>query len=807
MNNVVKRLLCTALCAALLLGCIGTASAAGKKKAYDPEISELFECWYYVTDTVPEGMRSGNNRYFSALWDQNYMEQESVVNCEVTFVSGEEQLKDAVYAEPGERSDGSKDYNLWIKSDALTVPGTAKFRITIETENYVWEEEDTLVVLDYNEYPLVEEKKSELSYEAQPGDVFLDYEVMDEAAVINVEDIAAKTGFKSRFDMLHHYMRMDRSYEDYDNNPDAESAVETKLEYGLLPDGNEYVTKATVRKYGVHHMTVSFSMGNIYYSVPFTIIAEGFAITTSDKAVPGAKVQFTAYGSEKDMTVTWSVDGEGAEIDPESGLLTIDENTPMGSNFVVRATNSEGGEATAEVVLNDGILDDVEFPTTRGDGGFNVPIPGGDWYNNEFDLFYGGGYVLSAVDYGGSNRTMDAKVYWTGTKENSEILLEDPELARAGLEAGLEQEGDAFQNVKTEWIEIDGHPASLQTFSYFSNGSFYANIGVLKYPRNTRELWLRVYSYPFEGQEQADVKPVSIGDLKKVASFITYSPDDAPFIASDAEITLTAQDDATAVSAGKTLQFKAAFANPERVNKKNKNDGLTWTVTDAATGEEVGGVSINAKGQLKVDKSLAAPVDIQVRATSAKYGNSAAINLSALPVAGQIAVEPAELFFYVGTDDAQTVRAILTPDTVPLTGITWTPAKAGIVEIEETGDGTVSVRPLAAGKTVIAVKEPGGKNAKLAVNVVDPVESVELTLKGNAKAGGTVSVNATLQPKTAGNKNLEWSLDVGEDVATIDTKGKVKISKEAASGTKITVTCKALGAPEPVVATIEIEIP
>ena len=30
---------------------------------------------------------------------------------------------------------------------------------------------------------------------------------------------------------------------------------------------------------------------------------------------------------------------------------------------------------------------------------------------------------------------------------------------------------------------------------------------------------------------------------------------------------------------------------------------------------------------------------------------------------------------------------------------------------------------------------------------------------------------------------------------------------EAASGTKITVTCKALGAPEPVVATIEIEIP
>ena len=78
---------------------------------------------------------------------------------------------------------------------------------------------------------------------------------------------------------------------------------------------------------------------------------------------------------------------------------------------------------------------------------------------------------------------------------------------------------------------------------------------------------------------------------------------------------------------------------------------------------------------------------------------------------------------------------------------------------------------------------------------------------GNVKPGGSVTVTAVLQPKTAGNKNVEWSLDVGEDIATIDAKGKVKISKDAASGTKITVTCKALGAPEPVTATTVIEIP
>ena len=52
---------------------------------------------------------------------------------------------------------------------------------------------------------------------------------------------------------------------------------------------------------------------------------------------------------------------------------------------------------------------------------------------------------------------------------------------------------------------------------------------------------------------------------------------------------------------------------------------------------------------------------------------------------------------------------------------------------------------------------------------------------------------------------MEWSLDVGEDIATVD-KGKVKISKDAPAGTVITVTCTALGVPEPVTATAQITV-
>jgi hypothetical protein len=105
----------------------------------------------------------------------------------------------------------------------------------------------------------------------------------------------------------------------------------------------------------------------------------------------------------------------------------------------------------------------------------------------------------------------------------------------------------------------------------------------------------------------------------------------------------------------------------------------------------------------------------------------------------------------------------------------------------------------------VQVKEPGGKNAKLTVIVADPAESLELEVKGDAKPGSTVTIKETVLPKQAGNKNVEWSLDVGEDIATF-SKGKLKISKTAPEGTVITLTCTAVGAPEPIVKTIQLTV-
>ena len=361
-----------------------------------------------------------------------------------------------------------------------------------------------------------------------------------------------------------------------------------------------------------------------------------------------------------------------------------------------------------------------------------------------------------------------------------------------------------FQDMAFEYVEHDGHPIVLVIYNdskiLIDDEGTSLSVGAITYIRNSTRLLIRVLSYLKD-------TPVTMDDLKQLASVIEYDESMAPLTAADAALTVSAEGDPVTVSAGKSVKFRYDFANPERVNRKNRNDAVTWTVWNAKNYANVNGVSIDGNGRLSVDKSLAAPVELQVTVASSMLDSSATYNITAVPLARKVNLDPAELFFYTGSEEAQTVKASLEPVGLPNTGLTWTPVKKDLVEITEVEDGAVSIRPLKAGKTDIAVKEPGGKNAKLKVNVVEPVESVELKANGKVRAGGKVKIAATLLPKNAGNKTVQWSVDVGENIAKIDSKGQLKIAKGVPSGTKISVTCTAVGAPEPVSATLEIEIP
>lgn len=446
------------------------------------------------------------------------------------------------------------------------------------------------------------------------------------------------------------------------------------------------------------------------------------------------------------------------------------------------------------------LFDGMSF-TEKPFDGFLIPAPDG-WSSvmssrlPDYMVFVRNGTVSD-----GSKMSMEVSWYLPSSPYH---YAEDPEVAEKEIRSDFDKIAKEVGNGEQEFIDLNGHPAGLMTYSMSGRkGEFGAYCGRVAYARNNRYLLIFVY---IMGNDASKTTKITMNDLKTLAEKIGYDEAQAPFTAARATFTISGKNGAFDVTAGKALQMEAVFDQSDVINKKEKNDAVNWTVRNAETGKEEPLAAISEKGQLKVDKGLAAPVDLEVSAASAAYGTEAKCVIHAYPVVTGVTVSPAELFFYTGTDKPQTIEAALEPDTMPKAGITWSPAKEGIVEITPVEDGKVSVRPLAAGKTTIQVTEPTGKKAKLNVSVTAPVETVELTVKGVARPGGTVSVSAALAPKEAGNKNVEWSLDVGEDIASINEKGQVKIAGETASGTIITVTCKALGAPEPVVAAVKLEV-
>ena len=354
--------------------------------------------------------------------------------------------------------------------------------------------------------------------------------------------------------------------------------------------------------------------------------------------------------------------------------------------------------------------------------------------------------------------------------------------------------------LETEETEIDGHLARIYLLRV--KGSMGESCqGVIQYIRDSKQFRLRLLTEPQNGTTWEQLPKVTMADMRSLAKEVRYEPTGEDITLADGELTITAKGDFSVLSAGKKLQFTAAFADPAKVKAVDKSleaEAINWAVADAETGETAEGVSINEKGLLTVDKNLAAAKKVIVKCGAPFFKTLAEYPLTVLPAVIAITTDPEEIVFFAGTDAVSEVKALLEPDTVPLLGIDWQLKKEGTVEMTPGEDGTATFKPLAAGKTTVTVSEPGGKKYTLKVSVVEPVTAVDLSCSGKPVPGGTVTVKAVLTPKNAGVKDVKWVLVTGAEVAEINEKGQVKISKDAPHGTLISVSCEALGASEPV---------
>ncbi|MBR2661014.1 MAG: hypothetical protein IKE15_06380 [Clostridia bacterium] len=778
----------------------------------------FFEKPLYAMSTLPDGLVTFNAFDYVFLCPPGKRSDIQVPDAgELTFLSGDESLKDALCFSLADR------VSLGTRSAETARPGEAMFRLRLQAGKLYYEAEVVFRMLSWNEYPLFEFRNPDRSGTAEKGEgpeltdsfgnvaefyrspgnnthlytkaqiaalLISDHSAEVMGRLLTDEQIQAADEYKSGESLYEISADRDDSGTDY--------YPQENLWHGVNINTDEECFQ--FREEGEYRFSLYAQVSNVYGSRQFTVRVLPYKLTGPSTLMPGESGIFAVRDNkpETGRTFTLSAEGEGITFDPETGTLTAAENTPEGTEYTVRAVPSDGGASVAVTgKVTTGLITGETFRTDRMTEGFSVPVPADEGkytVNRQDDMYL---FVESRDDSLPAYLFIDYRIY-----NPLDEFAEDEETAKKMYS---NSHHDSYEEYQDEIIRLGEHIAEGQTLKA-SSGSGDFSYGELLYARNNRILQIRVFSEPQNGTSWEDLPKVTMGDLRKLAEMIEYDPAQASITAADGAITLAAKEGTDVLTAGKKLTMQAVFASPDKVSKKAKNDTVVWSVADPETGKEPEGVTINDKGVLNAGKQVATVLKVEVKASSPIFHTSAVFPVTIIPAAKSIVPEPSEIFFYTGTDSDVTVKAKIDPDTVPPIGITWTPAKKGIVEIEpDTENGTAVIRPLAAGKTTIQVKEPGGKNGKLAVSVTAPVESIELAVSGKAVPGGTVTVKETLSPKQAGNKYVEWSLDVGEDVATV-SKGRVKIAKTVPAGTVITVTCTALGAPEPVVSTIRIEV-
>ena len=447
----------------------------------------------------------------------------------------------------------------------------------------------------------------------------------------------------------------------------------------------------------------------------------------------------------------------------------------------------------------DGILAGMDFDEISKDG-FHVPMPKEQgWQGGE--AWGMRGLFAESIRKGEGTELLTLQAY---SQELDQFVQTTEDANKYYDSLHFENE----QDVQVSNVNIEGYSARLVTFSYTrANGGPNVNSGILLYAREMRMLQLRLYSEmePGNDPENMPAAPaVTMEDLLTLAGRVHFAPEEAPIRHSDVELTIGVAGDIPVVASGGTLQLFPVFGNDKIVSAAIGNNGVTWEALDPATGLASDVAAISEKGVFTAGKNIQWASEVVVRVTSTAYDTVSTRKILVTPPATALLADPDSVTFYAGENRTETIATRIEPDIVPLIGLSWNINKKDLLEITDNGNGTATVRPLLAGRGTLTVREPGGKGANIKVTVLQPVLSVELTQKGKAKPGSIVPFTVKLTPYNAGDRTVEWSVDVDESIATITNRGRLRISKDAPAGSVIHVSCKAIGAPEPVIATAEV---
>ena len=243
------------------------------------------------------------------------------------------------------------------------------------------------------------------------------------------------------------------------------------------------------------------------------------------------------------------------------------------------------------------------------------------------------------------------------------------------------------------------------------------------------------------------------------------------------------QGNLTLTSAGQTASLTATVSPSNATNKS-----VTWTSSNpsVATVSSSGVVTAVANGTATITATTAdgsnktatcaVTVNIPVKATGVTL-NQTSLTLTS---AGQTA----------------TLQATVSPSNASNKNVTWSSSNPSVATVS---NGVVTA--VANGTATITATTADGSNktATCAVTVNIPVKATGVTLNQTSltltSAGQTATLQATVSPSNASNKNVTWSssnpsvASVSNGVVTAVANGTATITVTTADGSNKTATC------------------
>lgn len=753
-------------------------------------LDDGFFTWCYAAGSIPDEV--GLQEYATPVWlyrtsaGADDPDRETRLDCRIDFSWGDGMLKDAVQLRAGE--DGPEVY---IDNEAIRYPGEAVFHIELEGENLRAERYFTLRVLSWQDYAPITVLQQAASVSLRKEETFDEQKLL--SAVI-----------ENRIEAIAHTLK--RTGAEFAADP-AEKAEYILVEPEDLPEGSFTVSRMdtwygtasdwTVHAYGSFAMKAVFSFSNICCSIPVTINVSSCSIEGPRILKPGDRGKYEINDREmtEERAYTWRVDGTGVELDGEAGVVHVSAENPPYTFTLVAVPDGDEPEISMEIGVTDGVMRDYETTPYSSESGFSFQVL------SDREQGFRWGKTADGIGAKREDEHSGEVLYEEFIITNLADYRENPEDAKAYYDVHPINTPGVI--TAQEDFLMGGHPARI-TLLEWGNAPRISYIGELCYVRNNTVLTVYLKSIPPRDARTEPAK-VTLADMHLIARGIRYDESRTELIQDDGAFIVQCKEGLTEISAGARLNYTVKFDSP-RVKGDAGKTAVSWAVVNAETGETPAEVAINEKGQLTTAREISRVLNLKVVAESLTFHTRAEASLTVVPALIRMDPEPREVLLYLTADAVATVRIVMTPEAVPPVGLDWSCGKKNFVDITPLEDGIAEIRPLTIGKGTVTVTEPGGKSTRFWVDVQMPVTSLDLSVRETVKAGGMLQVYATILPKTASNRTVEWSVNVSKETAYITPQGMLKVHKGVAPGTQIQVTCTAVGAPEPLAAVITITV-